>query len=457
VKVALVNPPWVFDRSIYFGCREPHLPLEYGYARQLLLSRGHDARLFDAQLMGQDIHALTRDVEAFRPDVTVLTTAPSYLFWRCAPPELRVPLYTAQALRPFTERLVVVGPHASTTPRAVLSKLGADVAILGECETVLAEVVESEARDYHKLSSVAFFESAGGHRRGRREAVRIQGLPATTELWSLPALGWQKRELDAHRHHHHRFDREPLGPGAEIEASRGCPYSCTFCAKENFRNRYRKRPLSTVLQEIDCLIAAGVQYLYFIDEIFLPDEELLQAMSERPIAFGVQLRIDHWSPSTLELLGAAGCVSVEAGIESITPGGRSLLQKHCRQSTEELTEQLIAAKRHIPFVQANLIGSGDRNSEVMAWRALLAKHGVWSNEPLPLFAYPGSPEYRLKWGALDDYAWERAHAQYLGDSADYSKKQHQSPLPLEELERMPLETRRSIVLARGCGHSGLHA
>lgn len=454
MKVALVNPPWVFDGSIYFGCREPHLPLEYGYSRQLLLSRGHDARLFDAHLAGRDIHALTREIEAFRPDVTVLTTAPSYLFWRCAPPELRVPLYTAQALRPFTERLVVVGPHASTTPRAVLAKLGADVAIMGECESVITEVVESEVRNYDRLTSVAFFESASGARRGDPEAIRVQGLPASAELWSLPALGWQKRELDAHRHHHHRFDREPIGPGAEVEASRGCPYSCTFCAKENFRNRYRKRPLSIVLEEIDCLIQAGVKYLYFIDEIFLPDEELLQALCQRSVKFGVQLRIDHWSTSMLELLGAAGCVSIEAGIESITPGGRSLLQKHCRQTTEELTERLITAKHHVPFVQANLIASGDRSAHVSAWRELLGTHGIWSNEPSPLFAYPGSPEYRLHWGALDDYAWERAHAQYLRDSVAYSKKQRQAPLSIEELEHMPLESRRWQVLARGCGHTG---
>ena len=36
MKVALVNPRWSFEGSIYFGCREPHLPLELGYARALL-------------------------------------------------------------------------------------------------------------------------------------------------------------------------------------------------------------------------------------------------------------------------------------------------------------------------------------------------------------------------------------------------------------------------------------
>ncbi len=32
MRVALVNPPWRFDHSIYFGCRAPHLVLELGYA-----------------------------------------------------------------------------------------------------------------------------------------------------------------------------------------------------------------------------------------------------------------------------------------------------------------------------------------------------------------------------------------------------------------------------------------
>ncbi len=40
MKVALVNPPWDFEGSIYFGCREPHLPLELGACRVLLRRQG---------------------------------------------------------------------------------------------------------------------------------------------------------------------------------------------------------------------------------------------------------------------------------------------------------------------------------------------------------------------------------------------------------------------------------
>jgi B12-binding domain/radical SAM domain protein of rhizo-twelve system len=425
VKIALVNPPWSFDGSIYFGCREPHLPLELGYARALLERRGHEVQLLDAQLGARDLAELATAISAYAPDATVITTAPSYLFWRCAPPELRVPIQTARALRPHTARQCVVGPHASTTPGAGLKKIDADAVVLGECEQVLPGLVEADPAEYERLDSIAY-------RAG--DQVMVQGTRAAADLQELPALRWEEQLLRRHGHHHHRFDRAPEGPGAELEASRGCPYACTFCAKENFRNRYRIRPLELVLEELDGLIAGGVRYVYFIDEIFLPQRPLLEALVERAIEFGVQLRIDNWSRELLGLLGRAGCVSIEAGVESITHDGRSLLNKHCKLSTDELTDLLIHAKRAVPFVQANLIGTGDDPAQVARWRARLSAHGVWSNEPVPLFPYPGSPEYRLRWGQLDDRAWERAHEHYLVECSAFSDLQDQSPSSLLDLE-----------------------
>jgi anaerobic magnesium-protoporphyrin IX monomethyl ester cyclase len=433
VKIALVNPPWSFEGSIYFGCREPHLPLELGYTRALLERRGHVVRLLDAQLSGADLSALATELASYRPDATVLTTAPSYLFWRCAPPELRVPIQTARVLRPFTQRLIVVGPHASTTPRAVLGKIDADAAVMGECEEVLLKLVEAAPAEYGALDSIAY-RAPGAEVRDGDAAIVVQGSRAAVDLQLLPPLRWEPGQIAAHRHHHHRFDSAPEGPGAELEASRGCPYACTFCAKETFRNRYRTRPLRVVLEELDGLIAQGVRYVYFIDEIFLPNRALLEALAERDIQFGVQLRIDNWSEELLGMLGRAGCVSVEAGVESISVRGRSLLNKHCKLSTEQLTERLICAKRGVAFVQANLIGTSDAPEQVARWRAELSAHGVWSNEPVPLFPYPGSPEYRLKWGQLDDTAWERAHAHYLQECLEFSDIQDQAPRPLAELE-----------------------
>src|SRR5437764_3687618 len=140
MKIALVNPPWSFDGSIYFGCREPHLPLEYGYAQALLAEAGHCAEIFDAQAEAIDLPALSTQVGDFAPDMLVVTTAPSYLFWRCAPPELRVPQTTLAALDGIAATTVAVGPHASSTPRIALKKLGVEAAVQGECEEVLVKL-----------------------------------------------------------------------------------------------------------------------------------------------------------------------------------------------------------------------------------------------------------------------------------------------------------------------------
>jgi B12-binding domain/radical SAM domain protein of rhizo-twelve system len=387
VRVALVNPPWSFEGSVYFGCREGHLPLELGYAKARLEQAGHDVLLVDAQLgatWNEDV-TLANDandandvwirhaLESFRPDMTAITTAPSYLAWRCAPPELGVPMATAAAVRDVAGTLVAIGPHASTTPRATLRKLGADVAIVGECEDVLVNLADAPPHGAN-AASVVWLD---------RDELTGRPEPRAADVTSLPALLWPAALLRRHRHHHHRFERRPVGTGAELEASRACPYHCAFCTNGKLPHVLRKRPVAVVLAELDGLIAAGARYVYFIDEIFLPDRRLLEGVRERDIAFGIRMRIGSWTPSVLDLLGEAGCVSIELGVERSPVAG---LLDH--------------AKKCVPC--------------------------VWANEQLPIFPYPGSPEYTMRFGDADDEAWERARRHYLSELASLERSDHRA-------------------------------
>ena len=427
MKVALLNPPWSFENSIYFGCRAPHLPIELGAAKTLLEHAGHRTLLRDGLLDGLDIAGLAADCAAFAPSMIVVTTAPTYLFWRCAQPELRLPRLLLDALRLACPdaHLVAVGPHGSATPDAALRKLGADSVIRGECEEVVLALAEG---------------GVAGEVPGTATRQRATGGPQATRFTDLPALRWPDHWIARHRHQHHRFDQACAGsghelPAAEVEASRGCPYACSFCAKIDFRDGYRRRNLGPLLDEIDGLRAQSVGYLYFIDEIFLPNRPLLDALVGRGLKFGIQTRIDLWKPDMLALLGAAGCVSIEAGVESLTVEGRAGLDKNCRLSTDELADRLILARRHVAFVQANLIQvAGDDPDLVTAWRARLQAAGVWANDPVPLYPYPSSPDYRRLFGLPDAQAWERAHAHYLGLFERLSDLQDDAPLPLGELE-----------------------
>lgn len=72
--------------------------------------------------------------------------------------------------------------------------------------------------------------------------------------------------------------------------------------------------------------------------------------------------------------------------------------------------------------------------EQMTGRAPSLSFSDWR---VPLFPYPGSPDYRKLWGVPDDRAWERAVSYYLGRYGSFSDIQDQQPVPLDLLEHTP--------------------
>jgi hypothetical protein len=110
--------------------------------------------LLDAHLLDLGFDDVRAELRAFRPDMTVLTTAPTYLFWRCPPPELRGARQLAVAVRNDAGVLVAIGPHGSATPGPVLDKLAADVVVMGECEEVLTHLAGGEKHERPGLATI---------------------------------------------------------------------------------------------------------------------------------------------------------------------------------------------------------------------------------------------------------------------------------------------------------------
>lgn len=425
MRFALVNPAWSYEGSTYFGCQEPHYPLELLFAYEKIREAGHEPLLLDAHVSGMSSGEVRRKLEEFDPDFLVMPTAPSYLFWRCPPPELRVPQKWFAELDSKAVK-VAIGPHSSATPGATLRKLNCDVAMRGEPDETLVQLAD---RAWSQIDGCCWRDGEGTH---------ITPALGVTDMKRLPALQFNNYEVEAHGHRHHVFSGS--GRGAELEFARGCPWSCSFCNKTLFRNKFRERDVDAVLAEVDELVTRGVNYIYWIDEIFGVGknvQRLLQELRCRPVSIGLQTRIDLWNEETLDLLGEAHCISMECGIESITDEGRDELNKGCRISTERLTELLIHARKRIPWVQANLIlTEHDDRDQIRAWQDNLKRHGVWVSEPVPMFPYPGTPQYLSMWGTPDDEAWERAHHYYtrLFRDKGFSDIQDQHPVRIEDLE-----------------------
>jgi len=321
---------------------------------------------------------------------------------------------------------VAIGPHSSATPAATLRKLDCDVAMCGEPDENLPLLASKPWKD---IDGCCWRDGAGQH---------ITATLGVTDMAALGALDFGNYPIEKHSHRHHVFYGE--GRGAELEFARGCPWSCNFCNKTLFRDKFRERSVDEVLKEFDRVMSRGVDYIYFIDEIFGVGRNvrrLLEEIALRGVNIGFQTRIDLWDEESLDLLGRAHCISMECGIESITQHGRDELNKNCRMSTERLSELLTYARRQIPWVQANLIlTEHDNKDDIRRFQEKLKSAGVWVSEPVPMFPFPGTPQYTRMFGEPDDQAWERAHRYYTSTFREkgYSDIQEQQPSPIEDLE-----------------------
>ena len=179
MKYALVNPNWDFKGSTYFGCQDPHYPLELLFAFDKIQEAGHDAVLVDAQNDCLNTTETKRRVDAFAPDFMVIPTAPSYLFWRCPPPELRIPRDWFAAIGGKSTK-VAIGPHTSATPAAALRKLECDVAMRGEPDQTLPLLA---TRSWTDIDGCCWRDDAGLH---------VTPTLGVTDMKSLHALDFRK-------------------------------------------------------------------------------------------------------------------------------------------------------------------------------------------------------------------------------------------------------------------------
>jgi anaerobic magnesium-protoporphyrin IX monomethyl ester cyclase len=108
-----------------------------------------------------------------------------------------------------------------------------------------------------------------------------------------------------------------------VVASRGCPYSCNWCAKPISGNRFQLRNPGDVAAELQELKTHfGVEHIWFGDDVFALDrrwvEEFANAVESygQVIPFKIQARADLMSEATVANLKRAGCAEVWMGVES---------------------------------------------------------------------------------------------------------------------------------------------
>jgi radical SAM superfamily enzyme YgiQ (UPF0313 family) len=131
-------------------------------------------------------------------------------------------------------------------------------------------------------------------------------------------------------------------------SSRGCPYSCNWCAKPISGNKFHLRSAESVAEEMLLMKkSAGVQHIWFGDDVFALDRHWVQRFAEEvtrrdaALPFKIQSRADLMSESTVKHLRDAGCAEVWMGVESGSQTVLSAMGKGLKLSSVRTARRLL--------------------------------------------------------------------------------------------------------------------
>ena len=270
----------------------------------VLRRAGHEVRL-----VGANRTPLLPMCERFRPGLIGYT-----LFSGEHRELLRL---NAALKRRFHFVAAVGGPHATFFPE-VVAEPEVDVACRGEGEGAIVELAAAIERGepFGEIPNLCV-----------KDGERVRCNPLRPLIDDLDALPFCDREL--------RFAGDPESrdyPVKSFLASRGCPFSCSYCFNHGFAHLYgpawcrpRERSPASLVEEIAAVRRrARLEIVQFRESIFPWGEEWLEEFADRyrteiALPFYCHVRADLLDARRVALLCRAGCVSVNMGIECGDP------------------------------------------------------------------------------------------------------------------------------------------
>lgn len=141
-----------------------------------------------------------------------------------------------------------------------------------------------------------------------------------------------------------------------IDASRGCPYSCSFCTIINVQGRkMRCRSAKAIAEQIESNYQKHkIDYYFFTDDNFARNpnrDEILEALIELRsrgihITFMMQVDTKAWKiPNFISQAAAAGCTQIFVGIETLNEGNLKAASKG-QNNSDEYKEMISAWQHH---------------------------------------------------------------------------------------------------------------
>lgn len=305
-------------------------PLGLAYLAAYLRQAGHECQIRDGIAEPVGLDDLARIAADF--DVVGVTVVTAYAL-------RAIEFIQRLKARPKCPPVVVGGPHVTAIPESLLH-VGADVAVIGEGEETMRELVDGLAAGggterLRSIQGIAFLDG--------KECCVTSRRPKIDPLDRIPLPA---RDLLPMHRYSSSIARASAQPSHPLLTSRGCPGVCSFCSKRTFGTQVRYFSTERIVEEFFLLRDRyGARDVAVFDDNFVSHPETVLAVCDRlrerrfNRTWSVEARADGVDRHVLARLRAAGCTYIAYGIES---GSQRVLDAANKRIDKEQIRETIA-------------------------------------------------------------------------------------------------------------------
>ncbi len=316
MKILLLNLPVnINDPSDFDTLRAP-----YGLAMiSAVLKRDNwDVDLVDAQALKIGKEELVNLIKKTQPDMIGMTSFTFQLADLVSFADL------TKTYLPDT-KIILGGPHVSAEPDSTLKNHNnIDYIVIGEGENIMTRLVSclNNGESIEQIEGLAFRKDGNIVVNANPQLVK--------DLDSLPYADWDSLPMDKY------WDSLTVSKKyGMLIATRGCPYSCTFCAASVTQGyAIRKRSPGHFVGELKLLNEKfGIKEFNFCDSTFNFDNKYVVDVCNEiqrlnlSIKWRCTVRADRLDRETIRVMKKSGCLGVLMGIESADPAVLKLMKK----------------------------------------------------------------------------------------------------------------------------------
>ena len=204
--------------------------------------------------------------------------------------------------------------------------------------------------------------------------------PPINDLDSIPFPAWDLFPVDT-------YLKNPIGAlnrnkwidggsnnceifSMNLSGTRGCPYECIYCYHDFMGQKYRKRSVKNIVEEMKLLNSKyKVKYFHFIDDEFCVDKSFVYDFCKRfreafgdDITWGCTGRVNLMTEDLIIAMKKAGCVLIGYGIES---GSQKMLNAMKKGVTVEQAKKAVKlTKEYLGWADCSfMIGTPGENRQ----------------------------------------------------------------------------------------------